>query len=413
MLTRFDNYAKESADTIRAQTLASKEQYEFGQEVKADKQKESYERGLQEILSSQPKAEEPPQEKKVGGWEPPETTRIKDLMDKNKAEQQAIAQSKQQLNALMLNAAKNGQAAKALEYRKELDGFDTKQMEKSTESLTLQGKQLEREAEMARGFLANPTDESWYQTVAQALKDGMPQAEKLFQVPRDKREAVAKEFLNRATTTKDALTAQRYANALEAKSSVEKNKQDYREWRMKRTDRKDIADREKTKWDQTHKIDKQNYSEAKDHMKNLEDDVKDSSREFEKANSDYQRLLNARTSLEKDMSGNTDPEVRARELAEINSEIEDAKDRIAVSETDKKNAEQAKQSFAKKLGAKDTHTPIPTPTPKIDIRENAISKDLITRFSADPNTKNMTLGKHTPDGWEVLDVKGKVVGHFE
>lgn len=41
------------------------------------------------------------------------------------------------------------------------------------------------------------------------------------------------------------------------------------------------------------------------------------------------------------------------------------------------------------------------------------SADVQARFSADPNTKGFKLGKQTDKGFEVLDSKGKLVGHYD
>ena len=59
--------------------------------------------------------------------------------------------------------------------------------------------------------------------------------------------------------------------------------------------------------------------------------------------------------------------------------------------------------FDRQLGTDDAQS---AAAPKVDVA------DLTNRFSADPAMKNMRMGALKPDGREVLDASGKLIGHY-
>ena len=110
-----------------------------------------------------------------------------------------------------------------------------------------------------------------------------------------------------------------------------------------------------------------------------------------------------------------DEEARLREAKFLNDKLDilhkkkdDFLKDVQDLSTEQSELEKSLPKFAKEGAKAET-----SPSDKSIDRSQAVSKELITRFTNDPATKGMTLGKHTENGWEVKNTKGVVVGHYE
>lgn len=175
--------------------------------------------------------------------------------------------------------------------------------------------------------------------------------------------------------------------------------------------------------------DKQNFAEKKAQYEILHNGIKtdlDVAKtqlsEVDKTIDDYttRKLELDKGNLYYDTRGNPissdDEEVRAQESKFLNDQIAllssrktDLLGNVQSLSTEQSELEKTFTSLQKEPGAKAETSP----SDKSIDRSQAVSKELITRFTNDPATKGMTLGKHTKNGWEVKNTKGVVVGHYE
>jgi hypothetical protein len=274
----FVDFAKEDASRQQAQTQAAKGAFEFGAEKKAYAEKQAESKGVAEILKgfvSDQQAPSTPAQKTdagPGGYDPASGTTgedrqqfasLKDQMANNQNQAKAYTQQAQLLNKLMLNAAKNNDPEGALKFRSELDGLQDKMMKTQGDQLKLAKDQYETMSQLGEGYLANPTDEQWYTTVKEAMRLGLPGAENLLAVPREKREAVAK------SAKAQGLTANQSVNA-EMKALSIKQRQDA-------SDRRDELAKETLRFKERQQTDLQNYRGARlafDKSKHTDSDSK-------------------------------------------------------------------------------------------------------------------------------------------
>ena len=173
MAVEFVNFAKEVADTRTAQTQAERGQFELESEKKAYSDRQAESKGMYDIFSKMGAQEQkaPPKETAGPGGYDPETgttgedrekaVNFKNMMAANQQESQSISQQAKQLQALMLNAAKNNDPELALKFRAELDGLGDKAMKSQTDKLTLMGKQAEFKGQLAYKYKSNPTEDTW------------------------------------------------------------------------------------------------------------------------------------------------------------------------------------------------------------------------------------------------------------
>ena len=233
MAVEFVDFAKEAADRQTAVTQAEKGKFELEQTKKATAEKESESKGIYDILkgydsggTQQAKAPAPT-DAGPGGYDPATQTTgedrqqaasFKDQMAMNQAQGKQMGQEAQMLQKLMLNSAKNNDPEAALKFRTQLDGLEQKYRDNQKSQMALQTDQAEFQGRVAQGYLANPTDEEWYNVVRESMKAGLPGAEQLLTVPKDKREAVAKAAIAQSMSTKDTATAQLNAAKLKEKS---------------------------------------------------------------------------------------------------------------------------------------------------------------------------------------------------
>jgi len=266
---------------------------------KATEEKEAYAKSVKEILSEQASPSSPedtsqplPGDQKVsptgipmpsfmGGAkgdapQDPWVGKLKDLQQAGQAKQKQQQQQGQQLQKLMMAAANNNNPALALDFRKQLDSLDDKMKESQTSNLDLAGKQYEVQAQIAQGYLANPTDEGWYQAMSEYISKGLPGAENLFQVPREKREAVAKGAIAQGLTANQQVKAQQTIANTVAKAEQAVKRETYYNWKQKMEERKQ-ANREniqsaKDKYDSSKHADKQ----TKDYLDSVQTQVKNS-----------------------------------------------------------------------------------------------------------------------------------------
>lgn len=204
------------------------------------------------------------------------TGKLKDLQSQGQAKQKQQQQHSQQLQKLMMAAANNNNPALALDFRKQLDGLDDKMKESQSENIKLAGQQYETQAQLGQGYLNNPTDEGWYKTVAESMRLGLPGAEGLFNVPREKREAVAKAAIAQGLTANQQIKAQQAVSNAVAKAEITKKRQEYFDYKRIMDDRKQsFRERSQTAKD-AYESSKHDATKTKDYIATVQTQVKNS-----------------------------------------------------------------------------------------------------------------------------------------
>jgi len=240
MATEFVDFVGEEAERQKSVTQAERGKFELEAEKKAyaDRQQES--KGVADILakSMQPQEQLTPRKEEAGpgGYDPvSETTgedreravNFKNEMAANQQQAQTYQQQAKQLQALMLNSAKNNNPEMALKFRAELDSLSNKAMKSQTDGLILKGKQAEFYGQMAQGYLTAPTDENWYNLLKEVSTQDNEKATKLMSVPRNQREAVANAMINTGRTVKQTTDMQLKAQGMKIKEDTLKETERY------------------------------------------------------------------------------------------------------------------------------------------------------------------------------------------
>lgn len=236
----FVDFAKEDASRLKAQTEAAKGAFEFAAEKKAYAEKQAESKGIYDILrqgmEGQGKPAEPQKPsdpfssgKEEGGGYDPKTgamagqPSMADQLRAGAQQQQGFTKEAVTLQRLMLNAAKNNDPEGALKFKTQLDGLADKMADSQSKQLKVAKDLYEVQGQLSNAYLANPTDEQWNETVREAMRLGIPGAEQMLTVPRDKREAVAKAGAAQALTANQSIVA---AGKQAALAQKEKHQQD-------------------------------------------------------------------------------------------------------------------------------------------------------------------------------------------
>lgn len=437
MAVEFVDFAKEAADRQTAVTQAEKGQFELEQTKKATAEKESESKGIYDILKgydagdTQTKAPAPT-DAGPGGYDPATQTTgedrqqaasFKDQMAMNQAQGKQMGQEAQMLQKLMLNSAKNNDPEAALKFRAQLDGLEEKYRANQKSQMALQTDQAEFQGRVAQGYLANPTDEEWYNVVRECMKAGIPGAEQLLTVPKDKREATALAAIAESKSTKDTATA-----ALNAAKLKEKSQEFYDGLEVKRmiadnTNRNAALSRE-IRLDQLE-LSKgaHNIAAVNAMLGKVTNRLTQAKEDYQEADTEFKEAFNRKKDIEANIIIIKDKEERKKQLAELDDTIAKANTarNAAKSNRDTLNTQFDKLStmaFPELGGDKTTED---KPAPAADAKQDKpgeVNPAVSSRFKADADMKGHKLGKRVVSGkymgqYEVLDSKGKVVGYYE
>ncbi len=359
----------EESKQKRQQT--EKGQLEIDAYKKATADKEAYSKSVKDILSEQATPTTPEQTKEAtdtsteepklspsgepmpnftAGTKPVEnewTGKLRDLQSAKQAESKVLAQKSGQLQKLMMAAANSDNPTLALEFRKQLDGLDGKQKEAQKESIELAGKQYEVQAQLGQGYLDNPTDEGWYNQVAESMRLGLPGAENLFNVPREKREAVAKAAIAQGLTANQQVKAQQaQANAI-YKADAAKKKEEFWSWTRKFKERQQ-ADRERvSSAREKREVSKQGDAQSKTYLASLQNLIKDTQYGVTSLEKERTGILGRIESIDKGTEFGLSEDAQAAKKKDLENQLKTVEGELTTAEADLRESNSEYRSVAK------------------------------------------------------------------
>jgi len=331
------------------------------------------------------------------------TGKLKDLQAGAASKAKTSQQQGQQLQKLMMAAANNNNPTLALEFRKQIDGLDSKAKEAQTEAITLAGKQYEIQAQLGQGYLDNPTDEGWYKQVAESMRLGLPGAEALFNVPRDKREAVAKGAIAQGLTANQQVKAKQAQALAISKAERDKKKEEFYTWERgfkerQQTDRERVSSA-KEKRDRS----KDGKAETKAYLGSLQTSIKDTQFGVTNLETERKGILGRIEKLDAGQEFGLSEDAQVVKKRDLENDLKEVDGKLDVAQSDLRDINKEYRTLSGTSPKSDEAKPEET---------KAIPPELKAKFTADASMKKYKLGKNTPKGVEVLDSTGKVIGHY-
>ena len=331
------------------------------------------------------------------------TGKLKDLQAGAAAKAKTSQQQGQQLQKLMMAAANNNNPTLALEFRKQIDGLDAKAKEAQTEAITLAGKQYEVQAQLGQGYLDNPTDEGWYKQVAESMRLGLPGAENLFNVPREKREAVAKAAIAQGLTANQQVKAKQAQALAISKKERDDKKDAFYKWERgfkerQQTDRERVSSA-KEKRDRS----KDGKAETKAYLGSLQTSIKDIQYGVTNLENERKGILGRIEKLDSGGEYGLSDEAQVTKKKDLQDDLKELDGKLDTAQSDLRDATKDYRSVSNTGSKSDEAKPA---------EASPIPQAIKTKFASDKTMASHKLGKNTPKGVEVLDSTGKVIGYY-
>lgn len=351
----------------------------------------------------------------AGGYEAPEVTKLNDIIQAKQTEVATQTEEKDKFIALAKNAAINHNPKLAESYRAKAKEVDQNSREATSDGIKLSNQLDERLGRLGASYLENPSNENWTKSILQGASEGViphDEALQMMNAPQEMRERIANAAISQAKSTEIRSKEGQSAIKMERQARMDTERTKYYAWKQESSDRKENDSRNRISAKATMEETKYEEAKTKDYLNTIDKSAKHAESALRTLESERTKAIAERLKIDSGTLYDMPLEEQANRRATLNEDIAKLDDDIMSTKSEISEYTTEYKETAKKLG-KPAKEEVASGTEKSIDKSQAVSKELITRFSKDPATTGMTLGKRTSSGWEVKDAKGTTIGYYD